>query len=426
MKLRARWYIPLLFFGLGWSAPHAQAAESDFPRNDLYDRLYPTYIEYCGASQRIKSAVANELGSAGGKFGHGFIYLKGACRDENPAYPRIHSCAANDPGEHGVGISVNSDFSNANWVAVPSKDFYLHGLTGPSGSLNVSTYMNTKELAKSLGILNGVTFSEAALTANKNPNITREEYMYEESYGTDFATQNGRNLHCVKVPVQPVELEKMVSYLNARNDYYHAHGNYVWKDTNNCATNSDNALAAAGFWEPLPVDGPDLFSLGEIAIPLNSFIRWVRRTHDLPIETLTVLYRDESARKMLLQTGQLPLRPGVVNEYFGINSPNQAFSTAITEEFIALPPFYGLSYADFEALTKAPQYTQLKASLLKLQSRLLKVKANRQPLEMTLQGATRIEKESGVLWQFPEFYEAFYEWVDRTLVQVQEQLAHAN
>ncbi len=67
-------------------APSARPAVS-------YDELYPEYAEFCGASQRVRKAVNGEPASVGGSFGHGFFYLRGACRDLSAPYPQIHVCS---------------------------------------------------------------------------------------------------------------------------------------------------------------------------------------------------------------------------------------------------------------------------------------------------------------------------------------------
>jgi hypothetical protein len=160
----------------------------------------------------------------------------------------------------------------------------------------------------------------------------------------------------------------MVDFLNSRNAYYYKNNNFVWSETNNCVTTTDNALAAAGFWKALPISAP-LLGFGQVAIPLDSFGKWTARTHDLPIENPVVIYNDPVARKMLLNTGLLPLRPGVLTEYLPENQPNAIFSAKEAQKMISIPGVYGVTQSQFNPFVNDPRYTDLKTSLGSLEAR---------------------------------------------------------
>ena len=116
--------IALLLTGLAASASLSSAAPApnsvagDF---ELYAKLYPAHVEYCAGTKYQKREGAN-----GGYGGHGFTYVNSLCKDESKNYPQVKVCDGTE-GYSGVGISVNSDFQNVNWVAVPTHSFFLNG-----------------------------------------------------------------------------------------------------------------------------------------------------------------------------------------------------------------------------------------------------------------------------------------------------------
>ena len=84
----------------------------------VYDQLFPYYVEFCATSQ-----FRSKLKGEGGVAGHAVMYIKGACKDEQAAFPQLRQCRVaatdlHDP-EHGAGVSVGRWFQNVNWVAVP-------------------------------------------------------------------------------------------------------------------------------------------------------------------------------------------------------------------------------------------------------------------------------------------------------------------
>ena len=84
-----------------------------------YEKLFPYYVQLCAASQ-FRSKITGE---GGGIAGHAILYFKGACKDDDAAFPQLRRCrvvatSRQDP-EHGAGVSVNRMFKNVNWVATP-------------------------------------------------------------------------------------------------------------------------------------------------------------------------------------------------------------------------------------------------------------------------------------------------------------------
>src|SRR5690242_19256248 len=88
---------------------------------DVYDQLFPTYLEACSGTQEKPLKTPQ-----GGSVGHSFIYIRGACRDENAKYPRLRTCTKDDKFQ-GVGLSVDQVFHNVNWVAIDGRELFFSG-----------------------------------------------------------------------------------------------------------------------------------------------------------------------------------------------------------------------------------------------------------------------------------------------------------
>src|ERR1700756_95158 len=100
-----------------------------------YEKLFPYYVELCAASQ-FRSKLTGE---GGGPAGQAIIYIKDACKDDDPPLPQLRRChvvatSLRDP-EHGAGISVNQMFRNVNWVATPGYELVFPGGLAPGERL---------------------------------------------------------------------------------------------------------------------------------------------------------------------------------------------------------------------------------------------------------------------------------------------------
>jgi hypothetical protein len=80
-----------------------------------YTAVDPYYLEFCALSE-IDKKPGYGADIRGGIGGHSTFYLNGVCRTGD-GYPEIEVCPT-DPASNGVGLSVNSHFANANWVAI--------------------------------------------------------------------------------------------------------------------------------------------------------------------------------------------------------------------------------------------------------------------------------------------------------------------
>ncbi len=88
-------------------------------KEDVYNSLFPQWVELCAVSQ-ISKKPGYGANIAGGPGGHAVLFLHGACLDPASSYPVLKSCP---DGE--TGISMNSHFRNANWLVFRTGIFFI-------------------------------------------------------------------------------------------------------------------------------------------------------------------------------------------------------------------------------------------------------------------------------------------------------------
>ncbi|OFZ54780.1 MAG: hypothetical protein A2428_17290 [Bdellovibrionales bacterium RIFOXYC1_FULL_54_43] len=389
--------------------PIAKAAPASTPAaSALYDEVYPIYAEFCAAT-RIEKRPGFGLPVKGGIGGHGVIYLQGACRDKSSPYPRIQVCRDFDrtAGMTGVGVSVNSDFVNVNWIATESKSFFLNGDVPENEPLSRQAYLKARQRAVEMQLLKGVKF-HPELLQKKPPGMSDEEYMLEETIGTDYAINFGRSLYCARIPISDEMLGSMVKYLNSLNEkYYHSGTPYNWSGiSDNCTHTTRNALAAADVWKQALTNRFILRQLFNIAAPSNNFVELARRGNDLPLDDPMAIYRDPIARKAVLENHWLPTQHGVLIERVPIHHDNQVFKEFSQIEFLAVP---GISpyRARFKKMMTESRYHDLRTNLLWFIERYQHALDSRRPVDELVAFEANVnpgidEKD------FEAFYQSYY------------------
>ena len=200
---RAWLFASLMFFGCGSCAVFEGMNIKDEDiiterRPDpVYDELFPYYVDLCAASQ-----FRPKFKALGGVPGHAAMYIKGACKDETAAYPRLRRCRhvatrADDP-EHGVGVSVNRWFRNINWIAVPGTALFYAGNLEPGARLTREHFDATVLYAMETGVYDGVELHEFP---TPEADQTVKDFIERWSLGTDFGLQFARSVFCARMPV---------------------------------------------------------------------------------------------------------------------------------------------------------------------------------------------------------------------------------
>lgn len=342
--------------------------------DEVYAAVYPNSIEYCGVSQILKHPGHGGINVRGGAGGHGLMYLQGACRDLQAKYPRVRMCDPNEAGERGVGVSVNSNFKNVNWIAVQSRALFFDGLLQPGERVNAATYARAMHAAQAARVLEGVIIHPPAAEKLQihlpeegrlaEQSATAEEFMWQDSFGTDFAVRFGRDLYCVKVPVTEAQLRRAVDYLNAQNDHYYVTQDYEWTGVyDNCTHTTHNALAAAGFWDAYRTRAPLYQQVFNLAIPANDWVSAIKQGNDLSLTDPVALFRDSSVRESLQEFGRLPLQAGVLADVKPIIKANDLYETdSLGALFLEVPLLKNLTHYLRRTLADT-QYTDVYRNL---------------------------------------------------------------
>ena len=329
-----------------------------------YERFYPYYAELCALSElRKKPGFGIPLRSGMG--GHSLLYLNGVRLDRGQGYPVLELCAPETaPGAHGVGISVNSHYKNANWVATEGRDFLWRGALAPGERLTRESYERTQHHAKAMGVLDGVEFHDH-LFRGKPSGMAERDYMYEISVATDYAARFGRDIFRARVPLDRVRMAAVVNFLNELNAPYREGARvYQWKLFNdNCGHVAHNALAAAGIWAPWPTGQFFARAAFNFPVPKNELVDLALRVNDLPIQNPAAIYADEQTRRAFLATGALPAAAGGLTIAAPAVADNDVYDIDRLRLIFYDNPFWGPYRRRFARIFSEPRYRDLRANL---------------------------------------------------------------
>jgi hypothetical protein len=397
----------------------------------LYSSIYPYYAEFCALSQIEKKPGfgADIRGQPGG---HSVFYLNGACRDTGTAYPVLRLCdsaedASNDSvrpdgGQlDGVGLSMNSHFSNAKWVAVPGRAFFFDGGLPPHHGLTRADYVRAKATAEQLGIYSAIKF-HSWVYDDKPDDVSKEDWKYEMSIATDYAISFGRGRFCARVPVNRAQMERMIAFLNAQNaPYREGKAIFEWNVfEDNCIHLAHNALAAAGVWGVWPINMPLLFAIFDFPVPKNDFVNLTLRINDPPDLDLLSIYHDETAARSLAEFDRLPWQPGGVVESRPPQTPNDVYDTDVGMLFYD-DPITGRYQARLDRIFSHPRYYDIQQNLVYFAALFRRLGAERRPLSYWL--AQDEFRAPDARRRFTDFYDRFYTFVDKEDVTIEAQLA---
>lgn len=376
-----------------------------------YEAVYPYYAEFCALSElRKKPGFGAEISGQIG--GHSVFYLNGACRDTDTDYPALHVCAAGtDPENDGVGISMNSHFRNAKWVAVPGRAFFFDGGLRRDQRLTRADYFRVQARARQLHLYRDVTFHTEVFD-DKPADMSREAYKYEVSIATDYAISFGRGRFCARVPVSRAQLADMVDYLNAQNQPYRdGHRPFEWSVfQDNCIHLAHNTLTAAGIWPEWPTDLPLPLAFLDFPVPKNEFVDLMLRTNDPESLDPLTLYRDPYVRESLLRFGRLPWEPGALAESRPPQEPNEIYHTHLRLVFYE-SPFVQWYQRHLDTIFAEPRYYNIERNMDHFVAVYRQMREQRQPLSRWLARAdfsTAAEQH-----RFATFYQLLYAYVDR-------------
>jgi len=346
-------------------APLETHAPSSLAGDDAaYERLYPYYAEICALTE-LKKKPGFGVPIHSGIGGHSILYLNGVRRDRTQGYPVLELCAPHaSTGRDGVGISVNSHYKNAIWVAAEGRDFLWNGALAQGERLTRDAYARTQAHAMAIGLLDGVQFHDH-LFRDKPAAMSANEFKYEISIATDYGARFGRDISHARVPLDAARMGRIVDYLNALNMPYREGSRiFHWRVlNNNCCHVTHNALAAAGVWAPWPAGQFFARAAFNFPVPKNEFVDLMSQTNDLPIHDAQLMFENPIARKALLETGTLPTIAGALAVATSAVQDNDLYDTARLRLIFYDNPFWGPYRFRFARFFKEARYFDLVANL---------------------------------------------------------------
>lgn len=369
-----------------------------------YTSAHPYYLEFCALSE-IQKKPGYGADIRGGVGGHSTIYLNGVCQ-LGDGYPDIAVCA-HDAASNGVGLSVNAHFANANWVAIPGRDFFYHGDLKPGQALTRKVYDATKAHAKHLGFYDAIRFHDVVFD-DMPPGYARDAFKYEVSIATDYAIGYGRDRYCARVPVSAAEMARITSYLNGLNrPYWDGKAEYEWNLlTDNCIHVAHNALASIGFWPPWPTRRSIIVSAFDFPVPKNEFVNIMRRANDMPIDNLLAVWNDMPTRRTVLAGGNLPTREGAIATFEPAVRENELYATDLQLIFYDEPVF-GHYEGWFRQIAAQRRYTDPRADMRYFSNLYARIEAERRPLEWWQRNHPGLASQR----DFATFHTRFYDAV---------------
>ncbi len=393
------------FIAIALAACSSYPAAPVQPDEKTYSGLYPYYVEQCAVSEINKTAQFGATIESGGPGGHSLLYLSGVCRDTSGGYPVLKMCDDSVPLEQrGVGLSVNDHFQNANWVATQGRDFFFHGTVKPGEGLTRESYDATVAQAQAQKIYDGVRFHDEVY-AGQPATMSRQDYDYDISIGTDFAPDFARNRLCSRAPVSKEQMQDAVRYLNRLNAPYRAGEKEFHWDVlrDNCTHMVHNTVAAAGVWDAWPHNDSMILAALNFPVPKNEFVNLMRHTNDMDLNDLDALYADRTIRDGLMHYGFLPDEPGALAEFSSVIAPNDIYSTHSRLIFFD-EGVLGTYEPRLRDIFLEPRYTDLRSNLLYFSDLYRRVEAGRKPMnEYAFTG------EPG----FKIFYSAYFAYIER-------------
>ncbi|HJU29731.1 MAG TPA: hypothetical protein VJ718_11200, partial [Candidatus Binataceae bacterium] len=244
------------------------------------------------------------------------------------------------------------------------RDFVFRGALRRDEPLTRESYQRTQDRAKAMGVLEGVEFHEHEFR-DKPHHMSRPDYMYEISVGTDYAVSFGRDIYRAKIPLDRRRVRIIIDYLNALNaPYRDGKRVYRWSViNNNCSHIAHNALAEAGIWAPWPTGEFIVTAAFNFPVPKNEFVDLMVRANDLPVDDPQALFADAWVRRALLEFDLLPTAPGALASAEPAIAENQIYDIDGLRLIFYSSHLWGKYRQRFARIFREPRYFFLPANL---------------------------------------------------------------
>lgn len=328
-----------------------------------YEDHFPTYFEYCTGTQwKLQN------GEKGGSPGHGFTYIHGLCKDYRSSYPQVIPCSEVDPAlkaqypHEGVGVSLDKNFTNVMWVAIPGRDLTFFG----EKERKAITNEDVKEVIQKVTDLK--VFQDVAHKGEVPSTLTFNSPEYLEAVadatlGTEYAVNWARELHCVRIPTPKKAIADVAQYLNAVNNQFKENNNYVWdKFNNNCAHLSINSSNAMGINKSIKVNQKSFKKFTNLALPSNTFLMYA----DLAV--LAKMPSNKLLSKVLEAKEFYPVQVGSLMNNYPVYPSGDKFLTddlsVLTAPRVKKPHKLLMTPEKYEQKYMTPKTSELKTNAL--------------------------------------------------------------
>ncbi len=328
-----------------------------------YEDHFPNYFEYCTGTQwKLQN------GEEGGSPGHGFTYIHGLCKDYRSSYPQVIPCSEVDPElrarypHDGVGVSLDKNFSNVMWVAIPGRDLTFFG-DKERKSINSEDVKEVIQKVTDLKVFQDVVHKgdiPATLTYNSPEYL---EAVADATLGTEYAVNWARELHCVRIPTPTKKIAEVARFLNEANNQFKSSNDYIWdKFNNNCAHLAINSSNAMGINKKIKVNQKFIKKFTNLALPSNTFLMY---------SDLAVLGKMPSPKllsKVLPENGFYPVQVGSLMNNYPVYPSGDKFLTdglgVLTAPRLAKPHKLLATPEKYEQKYMTPRNSELKSNAL--------------------------------------------------------------
>jgi len=328
-------------------------------RNKLYDKMHPHYIEMCTASQYIPEKEIT-IAKKGGTGGHATLFISSACVDGEKNFPSLKMCdedEAIDQQDRGVGISLNLMFSNIRFIAIPGRDNFYKGPLGWGEAITPEAVDEIKKYYYEKPWFKGIKLVEKQTTTCRcaDKPCTDDEIVrcyVDKNIGIDFGSSLARTSYCTRLPVPKAGIERMIRYLNKRNEDAQKNGYKYDVILDNCSHIIHNAIAQTGFFDskkqlkstrlnqirgvvsepfadiPLKVIRDRVGGeFGYMSVPTHNLYRLVHRSIDLDLNDLKGAMNNQNLIETLLDPDYawLPTGSGALVTVIAQRRNNEAF-----------------------------------------------------------------------------------------------------
>ncbi len=301
------------------------------------DKGSESYIEYCAGTKY----QALHYGD-GNPMGHALVYVEGLCKDQDKDYPQVKVCDKRN-NHTGVGISLDADFENVSWIAVPTRELTLFdGVNSKVDKVDDQTVDQIVQKVREYNVFENVKMNDTNF-----PQVIKDEKDINRRYslyalGTDLAFNTARTMYCAKVKVEKNQLTKVAKFLNEENDkYYNTDKSYEWSTSDNCTHLAVNTLAHGNIVKAKKTKTKRnlLGTILTLTIPKPELLK-IARVSNKSIYNPRRIWNYKKHRNFFLENSTLPWSPGnLVTKYDMAKDEENEYYKSEGATFFGLPVF---------------------------------------------------------------------------------------